>query len=415
MATGGASAPRVPPTGPASPGAPRAPSGTNWPAAWAVFAAGLVCGAYIGKVPPALPAQRAELGLSLVESGFIATTFNLIGLAVGMFVGVLCDRFGHKRLGLAGLAVMCLAGLLGAAAWDFPSLLASRFFEGVGFILFTVSGSALMAATAGAAERTKVMGLWSAYMPSGGSLAILVAPLALWAFGWRGLWVGMSIAAAAAILLIARHAPTPRYGSVSSLKLAAESLAQPASIALALLFAFYVAQWTSVMIWLPTFLVGERGASAGLASLLTALMVLVNVPGNLGGGWLLQHGVRRGPLILAACAIMVVTDIAMLSSALPDALRFLAVLVFSCCAGVIPACIFSGVVVHARTPQHVGTTNGMVMQTSQAGQFFGPILLAWLATHFGGWGASLWAMLAFAAGGALCGYAVLRIEARAAR
>jgi MFS family permease len=377
-----------------------------------VFAAGLACGAYIGKVPPALPAQRAELGLTLVESGFIATTFNVIGLAVGVFVGVLCDRFGHKRLGLAGLAIMSLAGLLGAAAWDFPSLLASRFFEGVGFILFTVSGSALMASTAGAADRTRVMGLWSAYMPSGGSLAILAAPLILWLSGWRGLWVTMSVAAALCFLLVARTVPAPRYGSVSSLRLAAESLAQPASIALALLFAFYVAQWTSVMIWLPTFLVGERGASAGLASFLTALMVLVNVPGNLGGGWLLGRGVRRGPLVLAACAIMVLTDIAMLSSALPDALRFLAVLVFSCCAGVIPACIFSGVVVHARTPQHVGTTNGMVMQTSQAGQFFGPILLAWLASHFGGWGASLWAMLAFAAGAALCGYAILRIEAR---
>ncbi|MEX0638533.1 MAG: MFS transporter, partial [Burkholderiales bacterium] len=121
---------------------------TRWPAVWAVFAGGLVCGAFIGKVPPALPAQREELGLTLVESGFIATTFNVIGLLVGMFVGVLCDRFGHKRLGLAGIAVMSLAGLLGAAAWDFPSLLASRFLEGVGFILFTVAGSALMAASA---------------------------------------------------------------------------------------------------------------------------------------------------------------------------------------------------------------------------------------------------------------------------
>jgi hypothetical protein len=54
----------------------------------------------------------------------------------------------------------------------------------------------------------------------------------------------------------------------------------------------------------------------------------------------------------------------------------------------------------------------MVMQTSQAGQFFGPIVLAWLASGFGGWGASLWAMLAFAACAAVCGYAVLRIEAR---
>jgi MFS family permease len=386
--------------------------GTRWPAVWAVFAGGLVCGAYVGKVPPALPLQREELGLTLVESGFIATTFNVIGLLVGMFVGVLCDRFGHKRLGLAGIAVMSLAGLLGAAAWDFPSLLVSRLLEGVGFLLFAVAGSALMAASAAGGERTKAMGLWSAYMPAGGSAALLVSPVVLAAGGWRGLWVAIALVAAVAFVLIARHAPTTRYGRVSSVKLALESLSQPASVALALLFAFYVAQWTSVMIWLPTFLVEERGASAGVAALMTAVMVLVNVPGNLGGGWLLSRGVRRGPLVLAACAIMVVTDIGMLASALPDALRYVACLVFSMCAGVIPACIFSGVVVHAKTPEHIGTTNGMVMQTSQGGQFFGPIVLAWLASNFGGWGASLWAMLAFAAGGALCGYAIWRIEAR---
>ena len=87
---------------------------TRWSAVWAVFAGGLVCGAYVGKVPPALPLQREELGLTLVQSGFIATTFNVIGMLVGMFVGVLCDRYGHKRLGLAGIGVLCLAGLLGA-------------------------------------------------------------------------------------------------------------------------------------------------------------------------------------------------------------------------------------------------------------------------------------------------------------
>jgi len=387
--------------------------GIRWSAAWAVFAGGLVCGAYIGKVPPALTVQREELGLTLVQSGFIATTFNAIGMLAGMFFGILCDRLGHKRLGLAGLAVMCLAGLFGASAWNFASLLASRFLEGVGFMLFAVAGSALMAASAEEARgRARVMGLWSAYMPSGGSAAILLAPSVIAAWGWRGLWVVMAVAAAAALAFIARCAPTTRYGGVGSLRLALESLARPASVALALLFAFYVAQWTSVMIWLPTFLIEERGAAPGVASLLTAVMVLVNVPGNLGGGWLLSRGARRGRLILAASAVMLLTDAAMLSDALPDPLRYASCLLFSLCVGVIPACIFSGVVVHAKTPQHIGTTNGMVMQTSQAGQFVGPVALAWLATHFGGWSASLWGMLAFAAGAAACGYAVLRIEAR---
>ena len=43
-----------------------------------------------------------------------------------------------------------------------------------------------------------------------------------------------------------------------------------------------------------------------------------------------------------------------------------------------------------------------------------PILLAWLASRFGGWSVTLWAMLAFAAAGALCGRAIGRIEQRKA-
>ena len=38
------------------------------------------------------------------------------------------------------------------------------------------------------------------------------------------------------------------------------------------LFAFYVAQWTSVMVWLPTFVVDERGGTAAAAGFLGALV-----------------------------------------------------------------------------------------------------------------------------------------------
>jgi MFS family permease len=57
----------------------------------------------------------------------------------------------------------------------------------------------------------------------------------------------------------------------------------------------------------------------------------------------------------------------------------------------------------------------MVMQSSQAGQFVGPLVLAWLASRFGGWGATLWAMLAFAAAGAACGLTLAAIEKRRSR
>lgn len=386
---------------------------SNWGAVWAMFAGGVACGAFMGKVPPALPGLRAELGLTLVESGFIATMINLLGAAVGMLMGLLCDRFGHKRLGLAGLAIMAAGGFLGAAAQGYPVLLLSRFLEGAGFILFAVTGAALInAAVASPGDRNRAMGLWTAYMPGGAAMAMLAAPFAIAHLGWRGFWAALSALALACAVLVWRCVPATRAATVGTLRLAIESLSQRGSWVLAILFMLYVAQWTSVMIWLPTFVVDARGGSAATAAFLGAIMVLANVPGNLAGGWLLSRGVGRGALVIAASAISAACSAGMLDEALPDAARYALVLVFSCSAGVIPVSVLSGVAVHARTPGHIGTTNGMVMQTAQIGQSIGPILLAWLASHYGGWSATLWAMLAFAAGCAICGFAIARIERR---
>ncbi|HEX2649888.1 MAG TPA: MFS transporter [Burkholderiales bacterium] len=376
-----------------------------------MYAAGVACGAFIGKAPPALPGLRAELGLTLVQSGFIATMINLLGAIVGLLMGVLCDRYGHKRLGLVGLLVMAAGGFIGAAAQGYAVLLFSRFLEGAGFILFTVTGAALInASTANLRDRNRAMGLWTAYMPTGAALAMLVTPAAMAQMGWRGLWVALSVATLACVVLVWRTVPATIPSGVGTLRLARESLAQRGSWVLSVLFLFYVAQWTSVMVWLPTFVVDERGGSAATAAFLGALMVAANVPGNLAGGWLLSHGFRRGAMVVVASAISAACFAGMLGDWLPDPVRFALVLLFSCCAGAIPAAVLSGVPVHARSPGHIATTNGMVMQAAQLGQSVGPILLAWLASHYGGWSATLGTMLAFAAAAGACGVAVARIE-----
>ena len=376
-----------------------------------MYAAGVACGAFIGKVPPALPAMRGELALTLVQSGFIATMINLLGAIVGLLMGVLCDRYGHKRLGLLGLLIMAAGGLLGAVAQGYGVLLLSRFLEGAGFILFTVTGAALInASTANLRDRNRAMGLWTAYMPTGAALAMLVTPFAMAHIGWRGLWIALSVAALALAALVWRIVPATVPAAVGTLRLARESLAQRGSWMLSVLFLFYVAQWTSVMVWLPTFVVDDRGGSAATAAFLGALMVAANIPGNLAGGWLLSHGFRRGAIVIVASILSAACFVGMLGDGLPDSLRYALVLVFSCCAGAIPASVLSGVPVHARSPSHIATTNGMVMQAAQIGQSIGPILLAWLASRYGGWSATLGTMLTFAACGATCGVALARIE-----
>ena len=246
-------------------------------------------------------------------------------------------------------------------------------------------------------------------MPSGGTIALLAAPLLIGAWGWRGLWLVFAILALASALALARLVAPSSYGQVSSMRLVVESLKNPGNLAMALLFAFYVAQWTSIMVWLPTFLVDEHRMSAGAAALATAFYVLINAPGNLTGGGLLARGVPRGTLIVTGTLIAALCEVGMLAGGLPPGERYGLVLLYSFSAGVIPASVFSGVPLHARTPQHIGTGNGIVMQASQIGQFLAPLALAWIATRFG-WQANLWVLLAFAAGALACGVAIGAIE-----
>ena len=385
-------------------------TGTNWAAVRAVFAGGLIAGAYIGKVPPALPDLRADFGLTLVETGYIATLLNVTGAAVGMFAGIFSDRFGHKRIALGGLALMAAGGLVGALAPGYALLLLSRFLEGTGFIMLTVAGVALIAHAASGADRPKAMALWSCYMPAGGSLAMLAASLALAAFDWRVLWISLSALAFACLALVARSVPPRASGSaVGLLRLGAESVTHPASLLLCLAFAGYVAQWAAFLTWLPTFVVSERGGSALVGALLTALWVGINVPGVLLGGWLMARGAQRSRMIVLASALQALAATGAFLDVLPDWGRYASCLAFSFFGGVIPTAVFSGVAALARSPQHIGTTNGMVMQASQLTQFLSPIAVAWIAAR-SGWGASLPVMLAFAACAAAGGFAIARVE-----
>ena len=388
---------------------------TNWPAVWVVFAAGLAAGAHMGKVPPALPAMRADLGLSLIESGLIHTMMYTVGSVLGVFGGAAADRFGQKRFALIGLALMVAGGVLGGLAWDYVVLLASRFLEGIGFILLTVAAAPLLTAATLPKDRATAFSIWSCYMPAGGTLVMLAAPLALVTVGWRGLWLGLAACTAACALLLARRVPAPSFGGdVGSLRLLTESITRPGILALCAVFICYVGQWTSLMTWLPTFAVEERGASQSAASWLTAAFVVANIPGVLLAGVLLNRGVPRWIVMSAGAAAMGVTTLGILAPGAPDALRFGCVLAFSTLGGLIPGAIFSATPVHAKSPQHIGTTNGMIMQASHIGQFAFPILVAWVASRFGGWSASLDTMLVLACAGVAAGLAVGRVERRLA-
>lgn len=388
---------------------------THWPAVAAAMAAGVVAGAHVGKLPPALPALSAEFQLSLVATGWVVSMFNAIAAAAGIFFGLAADRIGAFRACIAGLALFALGGGIGAAAADPAWLLAGRFVEGVGFVTVAVSSAALVFSAAAAGERKLVLGVWSAYMPFGFAVAVLAAPAIMAAVGWRGLW-GAAIAVCLACIAWlaverARYAlPPARTRSLASIVTA---LRQPGPWWVAAAMGFYALQWNSMMMWLPTFLVQERAASLFTASLATAVAALMNVPGNLTGTWLLQRHVARGPIIAGGALTMGLAGVVSLAAPVPDAVRYAACMAFSYVGGIIPAAVMSSMQVYARSGGQVASLQGLIMQGANIGQFIGPVAVAALVSATGNWAHAAWVFGVAAACAAGCGGMVGRIERRA--
>ena len=109
----------------------------------------------------------------------------------------------------------------------------------------------------------------------------------------------------------------------------------------------------------------------------------------MASGRLLQHGwpaarlLRIGFATMAACALLAYGQWD--GQALPLALRFASVLVFSAVGGLIPSTLFTTSVHLAPSEATVSTTVGFMQQCSAFGQFFAPPLVAAVATVVGGW------------------------------
>ena len=67
---------------------------TNWKAAATALLLGVIAAIFIGKLPPAIPALRAEFGLSLAQSGWMVSMFNALGVVASIFVGLFVARAG---------------------------------------------------------------------------------------------------------------------------------------------------------------------------------------------------------------------------------------------------------------------------------------------------------------------------------
>ena len=387
---------------------------TRWTAVAAALLAGVVTGCAFGKMAPALPILKAELGLSLVQTGWLVSAFNGLAAAGAIFFGVFSDRLGAKRFCVFGLCCLIAGGLLGAVTSGPTLLVLSRLVEGLGFMSVIVSAPALINLASAPAQRGIAFGMWSSYMPFGAGLVLASSSFLLPIWGWRGVWVVVMLATVACLLFLLSQSAhyVSAVGTKRSFADIRASLSRPAVWLLGLAFAMYTIQNHAIFVWLPTYLIEERGISPSNAMLLTALSITVNCFGNVFGGWLIQRNVPRGKIVGVTFCLTAILFTLIFAANLPDGLRYALVVVYNVVCGPIPAAALSGAAKYARSPSEVGATQGLVVQITQCGIFFGPPITAAVVTAAGSWNAALWVLLTASTIGLITSIFISRAEKR---
>ena len=158
------------------------------PSKWRVLAA-VIFGIFMvtldtTAVNVAFPTLRAEFGATVHEAQWIVSVYVLaLGISTPV-AGFLADRYGLKRVYIAGLAIFVTGSLAAGLAPSLPLLVAARALKGIGGGLAVPSGTALLFRGFSKEELGLALGVFG--------LALLFAPaLGPVLGGWfvdHGLW-----------------------------------------------------------------------------------------------------------------------------------------------------------------------------------------------------------------------------------
>jgi len=135
-------------------------------------------------VNTALPVIRHDLNASLAALEWVVNAYTLTFAVLLMSGSALGDRYGRKRMFIAGLVLFALASLACALAGNSGELIAARVLQGVGAALVMPLAMALLGTAYAPQNRAKALGIYGGVT----GLAVFGGPLVGGAIAQTGAW-----------------------------------------------------------------------------------------------------------------------------------------------------------------------------------------------------------------------------------
>ncbi|MEU9855389.1 MFS transporter [Streptomyces sp. NPDC047974] len=172
----------------------------------------------VAMLAVAVPAIRADLGLTTATAAWVMSAYVLGYAGFTLLGGRAADLLGRRRMFLGWLTVFLLFSGLGALADDGPTLVLARLATGVAAAFMTPAALSIITTSyPEGPQRDKALLVFAGVAAGGFSLGLVTGGL-LTQFGWR--WVFIAPVLFAAVLLAAavrlvpedERSPAPRRG-----------------------------------------------------------------------------------------------------------------------------------------------------------------------------------------------------------
>ncbi|MDC7682346.1 MFS transporter [Asticcacaulis sp. BYS171W] len=378
----------------------------NIPAHWRhiilLWLIGVLAAAELGKFASLAPVIREDLGLSLVQAGWLVSLIETGGATQGLIAGLLIGRLGSRKALIIGVTLLTVAGIAEALSASVWPLFAARVVESAGYLLIVIAAPSLITHVARPQDQAHALTLWSTFVPAGFAIGMILSGIALTLSNWTGaLWLWAMVAVVA--LIAAWRSPPMEIKTDTKF-----SLPVPAVWLLCGGFGFYTTLFVGLIAMFPAFLIAH-GLTPTSAATVTGIASAV----TLGGAWVAGqalHSGDRARWIALGGGLLIPAALSLLIFAGGHPL-WLSVLIvaLNAVSGIASSIVF------ARLPKmspvfDAAAANGVLTQFGAGGSLIGPPLLAFIAGHLG-WSAVGLAVVV----GSLCALGLMVLAERMAR
>jgi EmrB/QacA subfamily drug resistance transporter len=158
----------------------------------------------------ALPSIETQLSAPVAVVQWVVNAYTLCVAALLLIGGAAGDRFGRRKIFVAGIGIFATASIWCGFAGNVPELITARAVQGIGAALVIPCSLALIGASFDESERGKAIGTWSGFAALAGAVAPILGGFIIDHLSWRTIFFINPFLALPAALIALEFVPESR-------------------------------------------------------------------------------------------------------------------------------------------------------------------------------------------------------------